>query len=104
MTGSKGNDYYQLSSVADKISEQAGQGIDSVFSPLVSYTLEQTSRTLLGVTASTAPAMVWELIRQRLANKLKGAAGKDSSPELTQRYPRWRNRRRHAVGGPVSTA
>ncbi len=81
MTGGKGNDYYQLSSVADKIAEQAGQGIDNVFSPLVSYTLGANFENLqLGVTAldGTGNGLGNFIVGNVLANKLNGAAGKDS--------------------------
>ena len=78
MAGGKGNDHYAVDSVADKISELAGQGFDTVASSLVNYTLGANFENLLvNGFNGTGNALNNTIEANELANKLSGAAGND---------------------------
>lgn len=80
MTGGKGDDTYEAGSVADKIVEQTGQGIDTVQSRLANYTLGANLENLLLIELAvngTGNALRNTLRGNSLANQLSGAAGDD---------------------------
>ena len=78
MAGGKGNDAYFVDSIADKVSELAGQGHDIVNSSLTDYTLAANVENLLvnGLNG-TGNALNNSIDANALANKLSGAAGND---------------------------
>ncbi|MBA4096747.1 MAG: hypothetical protein C0484_08270 [Rhodospirillum sp.] len=78
MAGGKGNDAYFVDSIADKVSELAGQGHDMVDSSLTDYTLAANVEDLLvnGLNG-TGNALDNYLDANALANMLSGAAGND---------------------------
>ena len=97
MAGGKGNDAYFVDSIADKVSELAGQGHDIVdFVPDGLHPRRQCS-SACSSTASAAPATLWTttIDANALGNKLSGAAGNDYDLRKGwQRYHRWRDRQR----------
>jgi len=79
MTGGKGNDRYYIDSVADKATEAANQGSDTVYSDLVSYTLGANLERVvlqLGINA-TGNALNNFLDGNVSNNELDGAGGHD---------------------------
>ncbi len=79
MLGGKGDDRYYVESVADKVTEGANQGSDTVYSDLVSYTLGANLERVvhsLGINA-TGNALNNFLDGNVSNNELDGAAGND---------------------------
>jgi Ca2+-binding RTX toxin-like protein len=81
MTGGKGNDIYVVDSVADKVTEAAGQGnSDSVFSLLAGYTLGANLENLFVVGAGlngTGNTLNNVIDGNGLGNTLDGGGGHD---------------------------
>lgn len=78
MAGGKGEDVYYVDSVADKISELAGQGEDAVASSLTDYTLAANVENLrVDGLNGTGNALANGLEGNALANMLSGLAGND---------------------------
>ena len=81
MTGGKGDDLYFVDSAADKLTEAAGQGTDTVFSSLAAFTLganfEHLDLGLLGVNGS-GNTLSNKISGNDLENTLDGAGGNDT--------------------------
>jgi trimeric autotransporter adhesin len=80
MTGGKGNDIYVVDSAGDKVTESAGQGTDSVFSLLASYTLGANVENLFLVTGAlngTGNTLNNLMDGNSLSNTLDGGGGHD---------------------------
>ena len=79
LAGGKGNDYYEIDSVADKISELAGQGTDLVVSYLNSYTLGTNleNMSVRGL-SGTGNTLNNRMFGNAAANILSGVGGNDT--------------------------
>ena len=80
MNGGKGNDWYIVDDTADKVTEAAGQGGDTVYSNAESYTLAANVETLLFLAAAvngTGNTLGNVISGNTLANKLDGGGDND---------------------------
>ena len=93
MAGGKGDDFYVVDSIGDKISELAGQGFDSVNSFLANYTLgANLERLLVNGFSGTGNALDNHHRSQWACQQAERGCGQRLDlRKRWRRYDRWRD-------------
>ena len=102
MVGGKGDDTYIVEDIGDTVTELAGQGVDTVDSRLVSYTLGATVENLdlgTGAVNGTGNALANDITGNVSDNKLDGGGGDDAINAGDGKDTRARGPRQRLPGG-----